>query len=145
MKKRILIVDDSGAIRSLVSFILGTAGYKVIEAVNGKDALDKLHDNEPEMIITDLRMPNMDGMEFAIELRKKEQYKHLPLVMLTSEFQGYKSTEGQRAGVNEWMAKPFIARQLLNTVNRLCAGHCTSQSTGVYKTGPDYKYYADCN
>jgi two-component system chemotaxis response regulator CheY len=145
MKKRVLIVDDSGAIRSLVSFILETAGYNVIEAVNGRDALSKLGDNEPQMIITDLRMPNMDGIEFAMELRKKKQYEHLPLVMLTSEFQGYKSTEGEMAGVHEWMAKPFIARKLLKTVDRLFSTQCTSRNSEAPINGTDYKQYSDCN
>jgi DNA-binding response OmpR family regulator len=145
MKKRILIVDDEGPVRSLVSYILGNAGYKVIEAVSAMEALDKLDDNAPEMVIADLRLPNMNGIEFAMELRKKKQYQHLPLVMLTSEFQGYRNSEGEKAGVNEWIAKPFIARQLLKTVKKLFAGNFSSKNTEMYRTGTNHEFYVDCN
>jgi two-component system chemotaxis response regulator CheY len=71
------------------------------------------------MVITDLRMPQMDGIEFIRELRKKPAYRSLPVVVLTSEFQEYKKREAEQAGISGWVAKPFIPRQLMPAVENL--------------------------
>ena len=116
MKKKILIVDDDALIRQLLSLILKSAGYSVVEAVNGKDALDKLNEATIDLIITDLRMPQMDGIELTRKIRTNPDYEHVPVVMLTSDFQGYKRQEGEQAGVNSWISKPFIPQKLIHTL-----------------------------
>ncbi|MBI5640503.1 MAG: response regulator [Nitrospirae bacterium] len=117
--KNILIVDDENHVRQLLSLILKTEGYTVIEAINGRDALNKMNGNDISMVITDLRMPHMDGIEFAKQLKGKPDYRSVPIVMLTSEFQGYKKREGENAGITHWIAKPFIPQQLVRMVKRL--------------------------
>lgn len=119
MKIRVLIVDDDVLIRQLLSLILRSAGYSVIEAVNGKDAMDKIAEASIDLVVTDLRMPEMDGIEFTRKLRMNSAYGYLPVIMLTSDFQGYKRLEGEQAGVNGWISKPFIPQQLIGTIRKL--------------------------
>jgi two-component system, chemotaxis family, chemotaxis protein CheY len=128
MKKNILIVDDDALIRQLVSLILRSAGYSVVEAVNGKDALDKLNEAAIDLVITDLRMPQMDGIELTREIRTKPDYRYVPVVMLTSDFHEYKRREGEQAGVSSWISKPFIPQQLIHTLRKF---ECYRQSPGL--------------
>jgi two-component system chemotaxis response regulator CheY len=121
MKKNVLVVDDDSLIRQLVSLILRSAGYTAIEAVNGADALNKLGSARVEMVITDLRMPQMDGVEFIRQLRKRPEHESTPVVMMTSDFPDYKKKEGALAGVNEWISKPFIPQQLMHTVRKFAS------------------------
>ncbi|MEJ2696542.1 MAG: response regulator [Candidatus Sulfobium sp.] len=116
MKNKILIVDDDRLIRQLLSLILRSAGYSVVEAVNGEDALDKLKEIAIDLVITDLRMPGIDGIELTRELRMNPEYEYVPVIMLTSDFMGYKRREGEQAGVNGWISKPFIPQQLVRTI-----------------------------
>lgn len=118
VKSRILIVDDDALIRQLLALILRSAGYSILEAENGKDALDKLRETAIDLVITDLRMPQMDGIELTRELRTYPSYEHVPVIMLTSDFQGYKRHEGEQAGVNGWIAKPFIPQRLIHTIRK---------------------------
>lgn len=120
MKDKILIVDDDNLIRQLLSLVLMSAGYSVVEAVNGKDALDKLGETDGAInaIITDLRMPQMDGIELTRELRMNPAYECVPVIVLTSDFLGYKKREGEQAGVNGWISKPFIPQQLVHAIKR---------------------------
>lgn len=119
MRKKVLLVEDNDYVRQLVALILRARGYSVVEAVNGRDALNKLTETEVKMVITDLRMPQMDGIEFIRELRKKPAYGSLPVVVLTSEFHEYKKREAEMAGISGWIAKPFIPRQLMHAVESL--------------------------
>ncbi|MEJ2685300.1 MAG: response regulator [Candidatus Sulfobium sp.] len=116
MKNKILIVDDDTLIRQLLSLILRSAGYSVVEAVNGKDALDKVREASVNLVITDLRMPQMDGIELARELRTDPEHQYVPIIMLTSDFQEYKKREGEQVGVNSWISKPFIPQRLIHTI-----------------------------
>ncbi|MDA8083778.1 MAG: response regulator [Nitrospiraceae bacterium] len=118
MKKKILIVDDESAIRQLISLILRTEGYTVLEAVHGRDALDKIDGGVIDMVITDLRMPQMDGISFTRELRNRPEGMNIPVVMLTTGFDGYKKTEAENAGVNDRITKPLLHQQLVDTVRR---------------------------
>lgn len=118
MKIRVMIVDDDILIRQLLSLILRSAGYSVVEATDGKDAMDKLSEAAIDLVVTDLRMPGMDGMEFTRRIRMNSAYGDLPVIMLTSDFQGYKRLEGEQAGVNGWISKPFIPQQLLQTIKK---------------------------
>jgi len=118
MGKTLLIVDDSASMRQLVSFALKDAGYDVISAVNGKDALDKLNGTKVEMVITDLNMPEMDGIEFIKQFRTQSGYRFTPVVMLTTESQESKKQEGKQAGASGWIVKPFTPDQLVGVVKK---------------------------
>lgn len=118
MANSILVVDDSASMRQLVSFAIKEAGYGVIEAVNGKDALTKSAGAKMDMIITDLNMPEMDGIELIKQLRGKADYKFTPIVMLTTESQEGKKQEGKSAGASGWIVKPFKPEQLVEVVKK---------------------------
>ena len=121
MGKTILLVDDAAVVRHVVSLTLRKAGYEVIEAVNGNDALQKLAQNKVGMIITDLNMPEMDGIELIRHLREKPVYRFLPVVMLTTVSQEERKKEGKQAGASGWLYKPFQSKDLLDTVRRFVA------------------------
>lgn len=118
MGKKVLIVDDSTSMRQLVSFALTDAGYEVVAAVNGKDALDKINTAKVDIVVTDLNMPEMDGIEFIKQFRAKAGYRFTPVVMLTTESQESKKQEGKQAGASGWIVKPFTPEQLTDTVKR---------------------------
>ncbi len=118
MSKTVLIVDDSASMRQLVSFTLKDAGYDVIAAVDGKDALGKLNGIKVEMIITDLNMPNLNGIDFIRQVRQTAGYKFTPIVMLTTESQEARKSEGRQAGASGWIVKPFTPDQLVSVVKK---------------------------
>jgi two-component system chemotaxis response regulator CheY len=118
MERTILIVDDSAPMRQLVSYTLRGAGYQVIEAVDGKDAMGKLFGTRVDMIITDLNMPNMDGIELIRQLRSTTACKFTPIVMLSTDSQKSKVLEAKAAGVSGWIIKPFTPERLIETVKR---------------------------
>ncbi|AGW15147.1 response regulator [Megalodesulfovibrio gigas] len=118
MGKTIMTVDDSASVRQMVSFTLKNAGYDVIEAVDGKDGLAKLT-SSVGMVITDLNMPNMDGIEFIKQVRTNAQFKFIPIIMLTTESQAGKKQDGKAAGATGWVVKPFNPEQLLAVVQKL--------------------------
>jgi two-component system, chemotaxis family, chemotaxis protein CheY len=119
MGKTILIVDDSATIRQVVGMTLKTAGYDVIDACDGRDALRKLDGKKINLIISDVNMPNMDGISFVKEAKKLPSYKFTPIIMLTTESQDSKKQEGQAAGVKAWVVKPFQPEQMLAAVAKL--------------------------
>lgn len=119
MNKTIMTVDDSESIRQMVGFTLKGAGYEVVEAVDGKDAMGKLSNEEVNMVITDLNMPNVDGIELIRWLRNQESCKFIPIVMLTTESQDGKKSEGREAGATGWIVKPFKPDQLLAVVKKV--------------------------
>ncbi len=118
MSKTIMTVDDSASVRQMVSFTLMNAGYSVVEAVDGKDALGKLK-GKVDMIITDLNMPNMDGITLIKNVRAQQNYKFIPIIMLTTESQASKKQEGKMAGATGWVVKPFKPEQLLAVVGKV--------------------------
>jgi two-component system chemotaxis response regulator CheY len=118
MKKTVVIVDDSAVIRQLVSMTLEKEGYEVVTAVDGKDALDKIEGIKIDMVISDLHMPQMDGIEFIKQLRAKNECKFTPIIMLTTESQEHKKQEGKKAGASGWIVKPFNARQLKDAIKK---------------------------
>lgn len=119
MAKTILIVDDSASIRQVVKIALSGAGYEVIEGIDGKDALAKLTGQKVHLIISDVNMPNMDGITFVKEVKKLAAYKFTPVIMLTTESQETKKQEGQAAGAKAWVVKPFQPAQMLAAVSKL--------------------------
>ena len=119
MSKIIMTVDDSASIRQVVSFTLVQAGYDVLEAEDGLDALNKLNGSNVNMLITDLNMPNMDGIELIKQVRAQQQFKFMPVVMLTTESQNSKKQEGEIAGATGWIVKPFKPEQLVAVVKKV--------------------------
>jgi two-component system chemotaxis response regulator CheY len=119
MSKRILTVDDSASIRQVVSFTLKGGGYEVVEAVDGRDALAKLNGAPIHLVITDLNMPNLDGIGLIRELRAQPATKFTPILMLTTESQDAKKQEGKAAGATGWIVKPFKPDQLLAVVKKV--------------------------
>ncbi len=117
--KKILAVDDSASIRQMVGFTLRNAGYEVVDAVDGKDALAKAGVDKFDMIITDLNMPNLDGIGLITCTRKLPGYTFIPILMLTTESQAQKKDEGRKAGATGWIVKPFNAEQLVLVIRKL--------------------------
>ncbi|SCC91104.1 Response regulator receiver protein [Thiomonas sp. X19] len=121
MAKTILIVDDSASLRQVVNIALASAGYEVIEACDGVDALTKLDGRKIHLIISDVNMPNMDGIALVKEVKQKPDYKFTPIIMLTTESQEDKKAQGQAAGARAWVVKPFQPAQMLAAVSKLIA------------------------
>jgi len=119
MTKKIMIVDDSASLREVVAIALASAGYDVVQAVDGQDALTKLEGGRVNLVICDVNMPVMDGITFVKEAKKREQYRFLPIMMLTTESRESRKEEGQRAGAKAWVVKPFRPEQILNAVAKL--------------------------
>ena len=119
MAKSVLVVDDSSSVRQVVGIALKSAGYDEIEACDGKDALGKLSGQKVHLIISDVNMPNMDGITFVKEVKKLASYKFTPIIMLTTESQESKKAEGQAAGAKAWVVKPFQPAQMLAAVSKL--------------------------
>jgi two-component system chemotaxis response regulator CheY len=119
MAKNILIVDDSESIREVVSFTLENEGYDVKVGVDGKDALKFLDGSPIDLIITDLHMPEMNGIELIKEVRKMEAYKRIPILFLTTESQAAKKMEAKEAGATGWIIKPFVPAKLLAALKKV--------------------------
>ncbi len=119
MGKVILTVDDSASIRQLVKFTLKKAGYDVLEGFNGKDGLSVAKDNKVDMVITDLNMPEMDGITLIAKLRELSNYKYIPIIMLTTESDASMKQKGKAAGATGWIVKPFKPEQLLTVIKKV--------------------------
>lgn len=119
MAKTILIVDDSASVRQVVGIALRGAGYQVLEGIDGRDALSKLTGQKVHLIISDVNMPNMDGITFLKNVKAMPAYRFTPVIMLTTESQEAKKREGQLAGAKAWVVKPFQPPVLLSAVEKL--------------------------
>jgi two-component system chemotaxis response regulator CheY len=118
--RKILIVDDSVSIRQMIGFALRRGGYEVIEAEDGRDALNKLAGVTVDLVLTDLNMPEMDGIALIRILRKQPAMKRKPILMLTTEGLGTKQEqEGQAAGASGWIVKPVDSAKLLETLAKV--------------------------
>jgi len=120
MAKTILIVDDSTSLRQVVKMALQGAGYDVLEAGDGQAALAFLDGRQIGMVVCDVNMPRMNGIEFVKAAKALPAYRFLPILMLTTEGQESKKEEGRAAGAKAWMLKPFSPSTLLNAVSKLC-------------------------
>lgn len=118
MSKTILTVDDSKSIREAVRFALEPLGYEIVEAEDGLDGIAQLEKEKVDLVITDLNMPNLDGLEFIEAVRQRDEFAGLPLVMLTTEGQADKMRRGKKAGASGWIVKPFNELQLELTVKK---------------------------
>ncbi len=119
MAKTILVIDDSASVRQVVSIALQGAGYDVITSIDGQDALRKLDGQRIHLIISDVNMPNMDGITFVTEARKLPAYRFTPIVMLTTDSQEEKKRLARAAGAKAWVTKPFQPAQMLDAVSKL--------------------------
>ena len=118
MMKTIMVVDDSASIRQVVGFTLKNEGYEVVEAPDGKAALDKLK-GAINMVISDLNMPNLDGIGLVRAIRSNPSYKFIPIIMLTTESQESRKQEGKQAGATGWIVKPFKPEQLVAVIKKV--------------------------
>jgi len=119
MSKVIMTVDDSASVRQMVAFTLKQAGFEVLEACDGQDALSRMSGATVHMVITDLNMPRLDGIGLIRGVRAQPAYKFIPIVMLTTESQIEKKQEGKEAGATGWIVKPFKPEQLLAVVRKV--------------------------
>lgn len=119
MPKTVMIVEDVKSMRSLVAMTLNTAGYMVIEAGDGKEAMKKLSENKVHMIISDVNMPNMNGIEFLTSMKKDYRYKFIPVVMLTTQGDVESKRLGQMAGAKAWVVKPFKPETIVKVVKKI--------------------------
>ena len=119
MAKKVLIVDDSASVRTVARMALRERGYEVIEASNGKEALEKLHSERCHLVISDVNMPTMDGITLLKEIKRHPNYKFTPVIMLTTEAGEDKKQEGRAAGAKAWITKPFQPQLLVDAVSKL--------------------------
>lgn len=119
MAKTILAVDDSASIRQMVSFTLKSAGYEVVEAVDGQDGLDKAKSRSINLVLTDQNMPRMDGLTLIRNLRAMPQYASTPILMLTTESSDAMKSQGRAAGATGWLVKPFDPQKLIEVVRKV--------------------------
>lgn len=120
MTRTVLTVDDSRTIREMVAFTLKSAGFNVMEAEDGVMALDVVQQRTPDVIITDLNMPNMDGLTLIRNLRGMPQFATTPILMLTTEAGDDKKTVGRSVGATGWIVKPFDPEKLLQIIHKVC-------------------------
>jgi len=119
MSKTILIVDDSDSLREVVGIALKNAGYNVIEGADGQQGLNQLDGKKIHLIISDVNMPNMNGIEMVKKVKEMAEYKFTPIIMLTTESGDDLKEQGRSAGVKAWMVKPFKPEQMLDAVSKL--------------------------
>ena len=121
LTKKVMIVDDSRTLRHMVNTTLNGAGYATVNAVDGLEAMEKLSEGKVNLIICDINMPNMDGLTFLREIKKRKEYKFIPVIMLTTESQAAKRDEAREAGATAWIIKPFTSEQILKAVDKLAS------------------------
>jgi len=119
MSKTILAVDDSASIRQMVSFILKSADFNVVQAVDGVDGLEKAKTNAVDLVLTDQNMPNMDGITLISELRALDSYKKVPMLVLTTESSDEMKMKSKAAGATGWLVKPVDPELLVNVINKV--------------------------
>ncbi|MFC5306257.1 response regulator [Azospirillum picis] len=120
VKKKVMTVDDSRTMRDMVSFTLRGAGYEVIEAADGQQAMSAIATAKVDLVITDLNMPVMDGLTLIRKLRAIPAHRTLPILMLTTEADESKKAEGRSAGATGWIVKPFNPDKLVSVVQKVC-------------------------
>ena len=119
MKKTIMTVDDSASVRMMVSFTLSELGFDIVEAANGRDALKKLRNQSMDLMITDVNMPELDGIGLVKAVRDMPEHRFTPIIILTTEAGDEKRRAGKQAGATGWVVKPFVPEQLVTAVRRV--------------------------
>ena len=117
--RSILAVDDSASMRKMVSFTLTGAGYHVVEAVDGLDALEKAQSHSIDLVLTDQNMPNLDGLGLTRKLREHSKFKTIPILILTTESSDQMKQLGRSAGATGWLVKPFDPPKLLEVTKKV--------------------------
>lgn len=120
MAKKVLTVDDSRTMREMVTYTLKSAGFEVLEAEDGKNAIEVLGDQKVDLVIADLNMPNMDGFTLIETLRANPTYQFTPILVLTTEGGNDKKERGKAVGATGWIVKPFSPEKLVQVVNKVC-------------------------
>jgi two-component system chemotaxis response regulator CheY len=121
MTKKILTVDDSRTMRQMLELTLTSAGFEVVQASDGVEGLQTLESSNPDVIVTDINMPRMDGFEFIEGVRTNERHRAIPILVLTTEADGEKKDRARRAGATGWIVKPFDPEKLVNAIKRVSA------------------------
>ncbi len=121
MSKIVLTVDDSRTMRDMLHLALSDAGYRVVQAVDGVDGLAVLADAQPDIIVTDINMPRMDGFGFIEGVRRDDRYRATPILVLTTETDGVKKARARAAGATGWIVKPFNPAKLVDALRRVAA------------------------
>jgi len=119
MPNVIMAVDDSSSMRKMVRAVLQAAGYEVVEASDGVEAIEYAQDHAVDLVITDVNMPRMDGIALVSQLRQLPGYRLTPILLLTTESSQEKKMEGKRAGATGWIVKPFNPEHLLATISKV--------------------------
>jgi two-component system, chemotaxis family, chemotaxis protein CheY len=119
MAKKILIVDDSESVRMIARIALREQGYEVVEAGNGVEALKQLDAERVNLVISDVNMPEMDGITLLKQIKASAKHKFMPIIMLTTEAGQDKKDEGRAAGAKAWITKPFQPNVLIAAVSKL--------------------------
>ena len=132
-----MVVDDSTSVRKMISFTLENAGYTVVEAENGRDALEKLESQKVNMFIVDLNMPEVDGFELTRSIREIADHRFTPIIMLTTESQDAKKVEARIAGATGWITKPFKPDQLISVVQKVITVYLTEDFHNYDKPAAD--------
>ena len=121
MTKTVLTVDDSRTMRDMLHLALSDAGYRVVQAVDGLDGLEVLKGEKPDVIVTDINMPRMDGFGFIEGVRSDTANRAIPILVLTTESDVAKKTRAREAGATGWIVKPFNPAKLVDALRRVAA------------------------
>lgn len=121
MTKLVLTVDDSRTMRDMLHLALSEAGYRVIQAVDGLDGLEVLEGEQPDIIVTDINMPRMDGFGFIEGVRRHGKHRATPILVLTTESDSDKKLRARQAGATGWIVKPFNPVKLVDALRRVAA------------------------
>ncbi len=116
---KILVVDDDKTTRKLLNLFLKAKGYEVVTAENGLDAMEKLGTESINLVVTDMNMPYMDGIELTKNLRNDENWKNIPIVMVTTEADEDERRKAMDAGVDDYLVKPANAEQITDSIKRI--------------------------
>jgi|TARA_R110002073_G_scaffold63846_3_gene160013 two-component system chemotaxis response regulator CheY len=122
MSQTVLTVDDSRTMRQMLQVALGDAGFRVVQAEDGVDGLEVLEDESPDVIITDINMPRMDGFGFIEGVRADDRFRSIPILVLTTESDDAKKTRARDAGATGWIVKPFNPEKLIGAVRKVSGG-----------------------
>ena len=121
MSMTVLTVDDSRTMREMLRLALTDVGYRVLQAEDGVHGLEVLAGETPDVIVTDINMPRLDGFGFIEGVRRNEKYRAIPILVLTTESDAEKKNRARQAGATGWIVKPFDPAKLIDAIERVTA------------------------